>query len=67
MSHNKLPGLPDVPDDGDWSALREWMAAVQEHIELGAGHRPNQDEADQKPTKQEMIDAGITNASELFG
>ena len=64
-SRKRLLALPNLPEGLD-PGLREWCEAVEERLSIQNGDRIRQDSNDRVPTKQDMIDAGIANAEDLF-
>lgn len=62
MSTIKLPALGNVPDSIDDPTLKMFLQRIKQHIEayegsMGAGQK--------RPTVQDMITAGIPNATSL--
>lgn len=60
--HERYKQLPMVPQDTSPPALRAFLIAVKEQLETLAGQGALKDK---RPTVQEMIDAGVTNAEEI--
>jgi len=65
MATRRLPQIPSIPHDLP-DDLRRVLLALKERSEIEHGERPNQSALDRVATKLDMIDAGITNAEDLF-
>lgn len=63
MAARDFRPIPDVPR-GLEPELQRFLDGLKEAVESALGHRG--DRAKSCPTKQDMIDAGVTNASSIF-